>query len=87
MTNKVDKEKLMKIITQASFAIDDVKLFLDTHPNCTEAIEFYKKAKKMRKEAVEEYTREFGPITAYNVDVDDYWTWNSSPLPWEGGSC
>ena len=30
------KEDLMKIITQASFAMDDTRLFLDTHPNCTE---------------------------------------------------
>lgn len=83
----MDRQKLMKIINQASFAIDDVKLFLDTHPSCDEAIQFYKKAKKIREAAVEEYTEKFGPITAYNVDVDDYWTWNDSPLPWEGGNC
>jgi len=29
----MSKEKLMDIITKASFAMDDVKLFLDTHPN------------------------------------------------------
>ena len=34
----MSKEKLMDIITKASFAMDDVKLFLDTHPNCMEAI-------------------------------------------------
>ena len=27
-------------------------------------------------DAVDEYTREFGPITAYDVDVKDYWNWN-----------
>ena len=38
-------------------------------------------------DAVDEYTREFGPITSYDVDVKDYWNWNDSPLPWEGGNC
>ena len=45
----MSKEKLMDIITKASFAMDDVKLFLDTHPNCMEALEYYHKAKKCEK--------------------------------------
>lgn len=36
----------MKIITQTSFALDDTRLFLDTHPNCQEAIMFYNKVQK-----------------------------------------
>lgn len=87
MKNNANRLKLMKIINQASFAMDDVKLFLDTHPSCSEAIEYYKKVKKIRMDAVDGYTREFGPITAYDVDVKDYWNWNDSPLPWEGGNC
>ena len=31
MKNNANRLKLMKIINQASFAMDDVKLFLDTH--------------------------------------------------------
>lgn len=85
--NNLDRKKLMCIITQVSFAIDDVKLFLNTHPNCKEALSFYEKAKKMRKEAMEEYTKRFGPLTAYNVDVKDYWDWNAGPMPWEGDDC
>ena len=87
MKNNANRLKLMKIINQASFAMDDVKLFLDTHPSCSEAIEYYKKVKKIRMDAVDEYTRDFGPLTAYDVDVKDYWNWNDSPLPWEGGNC
>lgn len=85
--NNIDRKKLMTLITRTSFAIDDVKLFLDTHPNCKEALEYYKKTKKMRDEAVKEYTMTFGPISAYNVDVDCKWTWNEGPMPWEGDDC
>ena len=68
----MSKEKLMDIITKASFAMDDVKLFLDTHPNCMEALEYYRKAKEMRE---------------YDVANKDYWDWNKGPMPWEGGNC
>ena len=83
----MEKEKLMKIITRASFAIDDVKLFLNTHPNCQEALDYYQKAKKMREKAWEEYTDNYGPLSAYDVADEDYWTWNKGPMPWEGGNC
>lgn len=83
----MDRRKLMQLITRLSFAMDDVKLFLDTHPNCKEALEYYKKTKEMRNDAVREYTKKFGPISAYNVDVEDYWTWNVGPMPWEGDYC
>lgn len=83
----MDRKKLMQIITQISFAIDDVKLFLDTHPYCAEALSYYEKAKEMRKEAICEYTERFGPISAYNVDIKEYWDWNVGPMPWEGVDC
>lgn len=86
MKNDIDRECLMKIITQASFAMDDVKLFLDTHPSCKEALEYYKKAKKVREEAWEEYTQRFGPLSSYEVDNMECWDWNKGPMPWEGGN-
>ena len=33
-----NKEDLMSIITQSSFALDDIKLYLDTHPCDEEAL-------------------------------------------------
>lgn len=83
----ISKEKLMDIITKASFAMDDVKLFLDTHPNCMEALEYYHKAKEMREKAWEMYTDNFGPLSAYDVANKDCWDWNKGPMPWEGGNC
>ena len=81
------KEDLMKIITQASFAMDDTRLFLDTHPNCTEAIAFHQKMEKVRQEAWDEYTKRFGPLRFYETYNCDYWEWNKGPMPWEGGNC
>lgn len=87
MNMNMDKKSLMKIITQASFALDDTRLFLDTHPNCQEAILYYNKMQETRKAAWKEYTRRFGPLTFYEVSSEDYWEWNKGPMPWEGGNC
>ncbi len=81
--NKGSREKLFACITATSFVLDDLRLFLDTHPNDQNALCYWKKYEKVRNDAVEEYTRCYGPISAYNVDVDNCWTWIEEPWPWE----
>jgi spore coat protein JB len=78
------KWELMTIITQSSFALDDIKLYLDTHPCDVEAIMSYKEYKKIREIAMDEYKKNYGPISAYDVCIDNYWDWINSPWPWEG---
>lgn len=77
------REELMKIITESSFAMYDLILFLNTHPCDTEALCLYKDYKKIYKMAVEEYTETFGPLSSNNVRIDNKWTWIESPWPWE----
>ena len=72
-------------IQEVSFAIDDVVLYLDTHPYDEEALKYYKKYKKLYHEASEEYTQCYGPLQTSNVIADDRWTWVEGPWPWEGG--
>ena len=79
-----NKEDLMSIITQSSFALDDIKLYLDTHPCDEEALKAYKDYREIRKVAWDEYTRNYGPLSAYDVDATNYWSWVNSPWPWEG---
>lgn len=85
------ERELMDIITKVSFAMDDTRLFLDTHPDCTEAMEYFKKMHRIRHEAVKEYAQRFGQIESYHIDNDDdSWDWNSAPLPWHSskkGGC
>lgn len=83
----MSREKLLLLIQKANFAMYDVKLYLDTHPNCQEALDYYRDAKKIRKKAWKEYTENFGPLAAEDVVDSDYWNWASNPWPWEGGKC
>ena len=76
------KNELLDIITKVSFAMDDTRLFLDTHPDCTEAMEYFQKMQCIRHEAIKEYTERFGQIVSYHMNECDKWDWNSAPLPW-----
>lgn len=76
-------KNLEKIIGMASFAMDDARLYLDTHPGDVEAMEYFHKYHHIREHAMQEYTSKCGPMCAYNVEADNHWTWNCGPWPWE----
>lgn len=79
-----DKCDSMKNIQAVSFALDDLRLFLDTHPFEKEALANYENYKKQRTQVLEEYEKNFGPILSYCVKEENKWTWVDSPWPWEG---
>ena len=45
--NKPCRQELMNRINAVSFAVDDVKLFLDTHPCDKDAMEYFEKYQEM----------------------------------------
>lgn len=77
------KEKLYRTIQMYGFALDEIRIYLDTHPRCRHGLEYYHKYKKLHDEAVSEYIRLFGPLTANQVESEDNWTWVNEPWPWE----
>lgn len=79
--NKCDA---MKKLQTVSFAMDDVRLFLDTHPFETNAIKCYEDYKQQRNSIMQDYEQNYGPVLSYNVNEANNWTWVESPWPWEG---
>ena len=47
------KKELLQFIDQVSFAIDDLLLFLDTHPKEKRALEYYSELSARRNELLE----------------------------------
>ena len=78
-------QQLMNTVQTASFALDDLGLFLNTHPDCREAVNFYNQQRELRNQAIREYTEFYGPITKYHVNTRQGWSWTETPWPWEGG--
>ncbi len=82
----MNRFNLMDLIQKTSFAVDDIRLYLDTHPDCEEGLKYHHKVQAMRNEAVKLYTENFGPIYSYFVEPtcdNESWNWNEGPLPWE----
>ncbi len=79
------KEDLFKLIQSTNFAIIELALYLDTHPDCPCALKTYHDYHHTFLEAVSVYQKRFDPITIYGVHCDDYWTWGNEPWPWQKG--
>lgn len=87
-----NQSELMHELQMLNFALTDLNLYLDTHPTCKEGLECFRKFQELWEEAVREYTRNYGPITSNSAKVEDCWTWNEGPHPWQyewmnGGQC
>ena len=63
MMAKPCRKDLLQWINVVSFAIDDVKLFLDTHPCDQNALAYFQEYSRMRNEALKEYAKYYGPLT------------------------
>lgn len=75
---------LLKQVYESSLAMDDAVLYLDTHPNDQEALNYFYYIKNMRQQAVNAYETQCGPLTVEGVMDANYWTWVNDPWPWEG---
>ena len=82
------RSELLEWINIVSCAVDDVKLFLDTHPCNMEALEYFEEFKKQRVQALKEYAKYYGPLTVDTASpCSDHWTWIHEPWPWQKGGC
>lgn len=75
---------LLKRVYETGFALDDVALYLDTHPMDQTAMNYYKFMKKANEDAICAYEQSYGPLTVDSVTSDN-WSWIKNPWPWEGG--
>ncbi|WP_294412762.1 spore coat protein CotJB [Ruminococcus flavefaciens] len=78
-----EQKMLLSKIKKYDFTLKELNLYLDTHPNCRRGLAMFQKYRKLRENAVDEYTRKFGPLTPEQVNNSERWTWTDDPWPWE----
>lgn len=95
-----DRSQLLKEISETSFTLMDLNLYLDTHPQDTNAMDAFQQAVANRKQLLKTYGDNFEPLTMDCVCIDTnnssesntkypgqrHWTWSDGPMPWEGGT-
>ena len=65
------------------FAIQELSLYLDTHPDDREALLIYRKYQQMYNAAMSQYTNKCRPLNHMTVTDDKKYTWLCDPWPWE----
>ena len=78
-----ERTRLLLKIYQYDFAIDEIVLFLDTHPNDKNALNDYNRFIKERNEIVKEYVEKYGPIQIEGENKGASWQWINEPWPWQ----
>ena len=81
--NMTREEMAMKI-KEYQFAITDIALYLDTHPEDEKALCLHRNYCKKAKELKDMYQKMYGPLTI-NYPCKK-WRWLEQPWPWERGN-
>lgn len=79
----LSKRALEKEIARVSFTMDELRLFLDTHPCEKEALSAFCELRKKREMLLEKYESLYGPMEAYRAGGSEKWNWVAQPWPWE----
>ena len=77
------REELLKKIMEYKFVINDLSLYLDTHPNDMTALRMHNKHVEELKKYEKIYEEKIGPLS---IECRmDRWQWIEDKWPWEGG--
>ncbi|MBQ9674218.1 MAG: spore coat protein CotJB [Ruminococcus sp.] len=76
-----ERDIQLKKLSCIAFSMHDLRLFLDTHPDSTEAMEKLNDLEKIFKPLKEKFEKKFGPLKISNAD--NAVEWIKGPWPWE----
>ena len=66
-----------------AFAVQELALYLDTHPEDTEALELYRQYQQLYQKVSQAYEREKRPLNHAAPDQGDTYAWLDDPWPGE----
>ena len=78
------RSEMIQNIRCLDFAINELALYLDTHPEDEKALCLHRKYCKEAKDLKDKYQKVFGPLTI-NFPCNK-WRWLEEPWPWERGN-
>ena len=80
--NILNKHDLMQKIMEYKFAINDMALFLDTHPCNESALSNHNDYVRKYQGYKEKYEKEYGPLSI-DTEINSWEKWVYDPWPWE----
>ena len=64
------------------FVVQELALYLDTHPDDTEAFSLFKQFSQMKKDARKAAENVAGPFTLKSAAAGEKYSWLNDPWPW-----
>lgn len=79
------QKNLLKKIQEVGFALTDLNLYLDVHPECTQALELFKNLASSLKSMKSDYANKYGPLYAVDSEsVEEFeWVKDGYRWPWQ----
>lgn len=74
-------------VQRLGFMLWDLRLFLDTHPQCRQAQEALAALRAQERQARRQYERSYGPLSwgeAAPPEAEQQGDWVQGPWPWQG---
>ena len=86
MDDKCDmrRREMINEIKALDFAIIELSLYLDTHPEDMKAIDMHNDYCLKVKNLKDKYQKMYGPLNIFYQS--DKWNWLDNPWPWERGN-
>ena len=78
------REILLRKVSSAQFALWELHLYLNTHPNDMQALAMHEQYEVKCAKLIKEYEEKYGPLTA---SVGEGVEWLKNPWPWENTEC
>lgn len=81
--NDASRSRLMRKVQQHGFAMLEAGLYLDGHPNCRRALEYFARQRELYLKYADEYETKYGALTMTSEANINAWNWAQGPWPWE----
>lgn len=80
------RNELLEKIRELSFVKVELELYLDTHPECAVALDYYTRTVDALNAYTEEYENKYTPLCASGQGNGATWRWIDTPWPWQMGN-
>ena len=77
-----ERDIMMKKLSSYSFMVDDLRLYLDTHPYDAQSVAKMNEYAKTLEELRGDFEKKYGPLTP-DENSSNRWAWIKAPWPWE----
>lgn len=78
----MNRDEMLKSLMTLDFMAVDLALFLDTHPDNTDAIGDYDRIVRTADTLRMQYEAQYGPLCSFRSEADGKWRWIDNPWPW-----